>query len=234
MPGVVRVFDTARAEDAPPGAGYLEDGMLVAWHVTDDPKKLLSALKRRINLVAAYGPKGQHAELGPGLYVSGAPEYWSVRAQSKWAFLTTLSDEHLSRLTDALAFEINKQERNHWLSRTESEFGFRVLDDVDRGRQPPAYLTALSGQPYAILFWKESFLKPLGIRGSGPPALVEVRLSGKFAELASDWPAPDVLRRLRRMGYSGVYTRPGLGTAAELVVWDARTVKSAHVVPWRE
>ena len=73
------VYDTRSNEGLGAIARAPGDDTLVSWHVTDRPDKLAAFLKRRGRLVAAYGPKGKHAELGPGLYL-GPPSYWRGRS----------------------------------------------------------------------------------------------------------------------------------------------------------
>jgi hypothetical protein len=60
--------------------------------------------------------------------------------------------------------------------------------------------------------------------------VLEVRLVGRFGELARSRPPAALLRLLRRAGLAGVFTRSGFSTNPELVVWSGRSVRGAKVV----
>lgn len=65
-PDLIRLWDTRdlREGDDIPGIGVVHDRAIITYHVTDDPSRPSSALRKRANLLQAYGPKGAHAELG--------------------------------------------------------------------------------------------------------------------------------------------------------------------------
>lgn len=231
---VARIFDTRTMEDGYgiSSIGTVYDGALQTFHVTDKPEKLLASLKRRANVVAAYGPKGQHAELGPGLYMSGVPEFWLGRAHGKWSFLDDLTASQVKRLTYAIVDEVDSQHDSGRITRSETSHADRILDAVRAGRHPSALLE-LANQPYAIQFWRPTFLSPLGIEPGRPPSIVELNVVGRFAELNRSQPPAKLLRAMRAAGLQGAFTRMSMGANAELVLWDSRAVRSARVLPQR-
>ena len=91
----------------------------------------------------------------------------------------------------------------------------------------------LANQPYAIAFWRPSFLEPLGIEPGRPPSVVEVNVVGRLAELNRSMPPAKLLRTMRRSGLQGAFTRMGMGANAELVLWDSRAVRSTRILPPR-
>jgi hypothetical protein len=232
---VRRVLDTRTMEDGYEigGIGIVYNGALETFHVTDKPQSILRAVKRRTNVVAAYGPKGAHAELGPGLYLSGVPQFWMGRASGKWSFLDTLSASKTGQLVDALAERVDEDRANGRLTRNEVSRADRTLDGVRSGSYGASALLELAGQPYGIAFWRPSFLQPLGIEPGAPPSIVEVNVVGRFAELNRSMPSAKLLRAMRKSGLQGAFTRMSMGSNAELVLWDSRAVRSARVLPQR-
>lgn len=230
---VARIYDTRTMEDGYEisGIGIVYNGAMETFHVTDKPQAILRAVKRRTNVVAAYGPKGAHAELGPGLYLSGVPQFWMGRAAGKWSFLDTLPPSKTGRLVDALAERVDEDRANGRLTRNEVSRADRTLDGVRSGAYGASALLELAGQPYGISFWRPSFLGPLGIEPGKSPSIVELNVVGRFAELNRSMPSAKVLRALRRSGLQGAFTRMSMGTNAELVLWDSRAVRSARVLP---
>jgi len=227
---VVRLVDTTSWDDIP-GIGQIDEGVLTTYHVTDDPGRVLDALRRRVDLIAAYGQKGRWAELGPGLYFSSVPEYWVGRSADKWGFLRTVEGAGLARLLEALEARILDDAALHRLTETETEHALLVIARVRDGSYRPDQLLLVADQPYAIAFWKKSFLEPLGIEASPTPRMVEAKIVGTLAELKGSHPPTDLLRQLRRMGLVGVYTRGGWSTNPELVLWDSKAVISARELP---
>lgn len=229
---VRRVYDTRQMEDGYElgGVGIVYDGALQTYHVTDHPEKLIASLKRHANVVSAYGPKGKHAELGPGLYMSGVPEFWMSRAHGKWSFLDTLPQGKTNRLVDALAERIDDDRDKGRLTMSETLRADRTLAGVRSGSYGASALLELAQQPYGIGFWRPSFLAPLGIEPGRPPSIVELSVVGTFAELNYSFLAPKLLRVLRRSGLQGAFTRMSMGTNAELVLWDSRAVRSARIL----
>jgi len=219
-----------REGDDIPGVGYVSDGQLVTFHVTDDPDKIRALIKRRAKLMAAYGSAGRSSELGPGLYVSGNPQYWIGRAHGKWDFLKTLSASALERLIAQLRAEIEEQRVRKWLSTSEYEHGVRDLEYVAQGHYEPTILTMFAGQPYNIKFWEPRYLAKLGIAPGRKPRVLEVRVVGRFAEVNRSHPDFALLRTLRRGGVAGAFTRASMATNPELVIWDPKSITSVREV----
>lgn len=225
------IYDTAEMRDVP-GIGHIDKGKLVTYHVTDEPKKVERMLARgNVRLMAAYGKAGQHSELGSGLYVSGNPDYWVNRARGKWDFLKTLSGDKLKLVCILIRDEIEELHKRKWLSAGEYERGIRDLGYVEQGTYDPGVLTMFAGQPYNIAFWKPEVLKPLGIEPGKKPRVVEIRIGGKLADIRKGYDA-SLFRRLRRAGVAGAFTRAGMSTNPELVLWDPKAIASVREVDW--
>lgn len=225
LPGVRAIVDTRRGEDVR-GIGHAEGDVLVTYHVTDRPEAIVRLLRRRPNLLASYERK--RSELGPGFYVSGVPEFWVGRATRKWSFLRELKPGQVFALTGALTKEVEGDRR---LTDNELARALRDIRLVETGVYDPDVLTFLAGPPYTIAFWRPEFLKPIGITPSRPPGVIRVHVRGRFAELSSSYPPAPLLRTLRRAGYQGAFTRSGISTNPELVIWDPRAIVSAEIEP---
>jgi len=222
------IYDTSEMDDVP-GVGFVEDGQFVTYHVTDDPEGVRTKLSRPgIRLMAAYGEKGRTSELGPGLYVSGNPHYWVGRASKKWDFLKGLKGDAILNLAGALRALIEKDRR--FLSRNEYEYAMRDIRLVENGTYDAEALVNLANQPYNIKFWRPEFLRALGIEPGPEPAVVEIRIEGLLADVRGGHD-PDLFRRLRKAGVAGAFTRAGMSTNPELVLWDARAIRSVREVP---
>src|SRR5262249_2770606 len=130
-------YDTAWNDDLPGIARTNGDGSSKSWHVTDSPKHALKTLQvRRTNLIASYGPKGQHAELGPGFYV-GNPHFWSGRSSHKWKFLSRLDRPMYLRLASYLRMELHEDRRHGRITERELERGQHALKE---GLDNPSHL----------------------------------------------------------------------------------------------
>lgn len=228
-PDLYRIWDTAtlRSGDDIPGIGREDNGAIITYHVTDDPERALVAIKKRADLSAAYGPKGSHAELGPGLYASAVPDYWISRARRKWDFLPALTRDQTHALVVALRERVRRDSR--WYAHGELERAERDLDLVERGVYDATALLFLASQPYAIPFYKDEILAPLGIKGGPTPSVLTLRVRGRFAELRRSYPDPALLRMLRRAGVSGAFTRAGMGTNPEIVIWNVHAIERAEL-----
>jgi hypothetical protein len=228
-----RVLDTKtlREGDDVPGVGYADgSGALVTYHVTDNPEAVSALVARKGRLMAAYGEKGKWSELGPGLYVSGNPHFWVGRARGKWDFLKRLTPTQTAALLTRLRSDLEEMHKRRWLSANEYSNAVRDLGLVDQGHYEPTVLTMMAGQPYNIKLWEPSYLAPLGIEPGRKPRVLEVRIVGKFAELGGSHPDVTLLRTLRRGGVAGAYTRAGMATNPELVIWDPKAVVSVREV----
>jgi hypothetical protein len=229
-----RLFDT-RAHPGRDlnGAGYIDDqGVLTTWHITDHPDQVLRLLHRHGRIVAAYGPRGQHAELGPGLYFSDRPRMWISRARSKWDFLAPLTDAQLATLCQALDRRITKEVYDGYITPSEGVQAQRTIAQAWNNPAARNVLVILCDQPFNVHFWKADFLRPLGLQPSPTPTMIEAQLVGVFAELTRAWPDPKLLRALRRDGVAGAFIPMGMGSDGQLVLWEPRAVIHARQVPY--
>lgn len=218
-------YDTRSNQDLPVIARSNDNGTARSYHVTDAPTRILSLLRRGpASFIVSYGPKGQHAELGPGFYV-GNPAVWSGRATRKWTFLDELDEASYGRLSTYLQHEIDRDHRNGRLTDREHTYAGRAIASGD-----PGFLVGtLANPPYSVSFWKPEILQPLGIMPSNPPSVLAIDFQGRYVELLRSRPPPVVLRLLRRMGYSGVFTRSSMGSNPELVIWERRNIVGARL-----
>lgn len=210
-----------------PGIGVIHDGVLETHHVTDDPAAVLRAIRQKRNLIAAYGLKGKNAELGPGLYFSGVPDFWIGRSREKYSFLENLTRAQMQELTHKLDRDVSDMVWNRYITMSEADDARDVVFGVMDGERKPSALVMLAGQPYNIAFWKDSFLSPLGIRSSTEPGLVTVGVRGLFARVCCDYLPAAEYRALRRMGAVGVYKTPTMTVNPELVLWDVKAIVNA-------
>jgi len=229
---LTRIADTAamRQGDDIPGVGYSDGKALVTYHVTDDPAAVSALVKRRGRLMAAYGERGRSSELGPGLYVSGNPQYWISRSHGKWDFLKRLSAGEQERLLQRLRQDVEELRVRKWLSGSEYERGVRDLGYVADGTYDPSILTMFANQPYNLKFWQPEYLAEIGIAPGRKPRLLEVRVQGQFAQVSRSHPDHALLRTLRRGKVAGAFTRAGMSTNPEMVIWDPRAIVSVREV----
>jgi len=214
-----------------PGVGYADGtGALVTYHVTDNPEAVQAIIRRGGRLMAAYGEGGRTSELGPGLYVSGNPNYWVGRARGKWDFLKRLTAPQLSSLLTQLREDIEEMRARKWLSANEYSHAVRDLDLVRDGDYEPTVLTMVASQPYNIKFWEPSYLKRLGIEPGRKPRVLEIRVVGKFGQVSASHPDAGLLRTLRRGGVAGVFTRASMASNPEMVIWDPGAIQSVREV----
>lgn len=215
-------------------AAVVEDGHLVGYHVTDNTEKIKQTLQSSKKLTATYRKGvGKYAEMGPGLYVSATPQLWLNRSTGKWDFLKTLTPEQRKRLAEAIRNDrslkgqmvAGRLFRN--VTQNEEESANRWIDEwLNSGHDP--ILVMLAGQPYNIHFWKPEFLKPLGIEPSQPPKVLEVKFSGKFANLSkhvNDWP---VIADYIRKGLDGGFNPGGMVAYPELCIWRKECIMSIN------
>jgi hypothetical protein len=231
-----QVVDTSRlrAGDDIRGIGVVEQpGTLTTYHVTDDPIPVITLLGRKGRLMAAYGEKGQRAELGPGLYVSDNPSFWANRSRGKWDFLKRITAAELKRLGARLGDDLAERLSRRGISRDEYDRGMRDLGYVLSGQYGTDALVHLASQPYGIRLWDPEYLASVGIKPGSDPRVLEIRVKGQFAELSRNHPSAALLRSLRRGGVSGAFTRGGMATNPELVIWDPRAIVGVQEVPFR-
>lgn len=218
-------YDTRSDQDLSGIARSNGDGTARSYHVTDAPERMLSLLRRGpSSFLTSYGPKGQHAELGPGLYV-GNPSVWSGRATRKWQFLERLDDSSYARLAAYLRGEIDRDYANGRLTDRAHAYALRAI----ASGEPGFLVGTIANPPYAISFWRPEVLEPLDIAPSNSPSTLAIDFRGRYAELLGSHPPPALLRLLRRMRYSGVFTKSSMGSNPELVIWDRRDIVGARV-----
>lgn len=228
---LARIVDLRKSDDIH-GIGRVDHGVLTTYHVTDEPDAIIALIKRRARLMAAYGAKGQTAELGPGLYASGNPEYWLNRSRGKWDFLKGASRSTIEKLVSAVRSNVESQRRFKHISSGEYESAMRQLRYIDEGDLEPTNLANFSNQPYNIPIWKPEYLAELGIKPGRAPRLLELKLTGELAELSRSHPDPAVLRTLRRAGVAGAFTRASMATNPEIVIWDVAAIRRVREVPF--
>ena len=182
LPGVRYVLDTRRGEDVR-GVGHADGDALVTYHVTDRPADVVRFLRRRGALIKAYGEKGRTAELGPGFYASGHPEFWIPRARGKWSFLKGLDARSSARLTHALRQALLADRRRGRITASESA---RAVEDRTSRRSRGLRSRRAHGDRDAplrhpVLEARVSF--SLSISPGARPGVVELRVRGLFASL---------------------------------------------------
>lgn len=228
LPGVICIIDTDKPQSgdkhALGHAAVLKGDKIVGWHVTDSAKAIRQIVRKGGSLMRGYGARGQTAELGPGLYVSAVPHTWVNRSRGKWDFLKDISKTDLKKLVDVLKQKIDKSRQDEFISQNEYDYAARDLKNVKAGSCDADVLIGLAGQPVNIRFWKESFLKPLGIATAKQPIEVEIHLKGKFAGIEGSHAPPKTLRMLRRGGVDGAFIKGGFSGDAQLVVWNPKAV----------
>jgi hypothetical protein len=231
LPGVDGVVDTqdpstgrllGHAADLrmdPFGRDSWRHSVLVGWHITSDPAKVEGMLRRGASVMKAYGARGAHAEYGPGLYISAAPQLWTSRATGKWDFIKRLTAEQLEAVSEALQAEVVHQRETGYISQGEYEVAIRRLTQE---REYPQWWVDLAGQPYNISWWRDAWLESHGLRGlqQRPPSVVEVWLAGRYARMSHGYADRKVLNQLRRAGFQGAFHPGGMIGDPQLVVWD--------------
>jgi len=206
-------------------AGTLRGGSIFGIHVADSIKAIREIVKKKRSLMAAYGPRGAHAELGPGFYISAAPQLWMSRARGKWDFLEALTKPQLNKLLSALGKAVEEKKKVA-ISTAEAGYALRDIRYVREGKTDRGILRSLADQPYNIWFWQEEFLRPLGIEPAAPPKEFEVKVQGKFAKIQGFAVIPGkTLRALRKRGVDGAFFSGGFSSTPQLVVWHSRAVK---------
>lgn len=228
LSGVICIIDTNKPQSgdkhALGHAAILKGDKIVGWHVTDSAKAIRQIVRKGGSLMRGYGARGQTAELGPGLYVSAVPHTWVSRSRGKWDFLKDISKADLKKLVDVLGQRIDKARQDKFISQSEYDYAMRDLKNVKAGSYDADMLIQFAGQPFNIRFWKESFLKPLGISTVKQPIEVEVHLKGKFAGIEGSHAPPKTLRMLRRGGIDGAFIKGGFVGDAQLVVWNPKAI----------
>lgn len=227
--GVVRVVNAEVAGWRFKRAAYFDEEARVmrAFHVTDDPGRLMRKLAQGKDPDADATERDLGQELGPGLYVSDAPQIWMNRSRGKWAFLATLTERQRAALAQAVLDELHEQKAQRYISPTEYEVAVR---DVKRAQAPgeegarwgQEVFPHVASQPYNILVWQRAYLEPLGIEASPEPEQIPVTFKGDFAEMDRMLGERYVL--LREMDLDGAFLPGGFAWVPQTVIWTRRAL----------
>lgn len=211
-----------------------ENGILRAWHVTDDPEKVVDLLKAKGDFYAREG------DLCGGLYVSSVPHFWEGRSQKKWDFLPQMSREARFQLYDAISEKLVEQGQTGYITKSEFDRALRTMEltkESDRWQ----ILEIVANQPYNINIPK--MVEALQLATPFKPPYIQVDFVGRYLEFNTQRAieANEELLRLRHgstegltrldlcnmlkdYGWDGVYTKAGMGTNPELVIWNGDRV----------
>lgn len=234
------------------GAATPMNGHLMGFHLTDNPDEALRRLQSD-NLVAM----NPHGDLGGGLYISSVPDYWRVRSQRKWDFAKNLTKAQRQNLVNVILADPRYRKGGGYIADFEVDRLNRDLNMyVESG--DVTYLVITGNQPYNVSITAD-LTRKAGVPEPKEPGLVEVTLSGKFIDAAGLYTNPlrdEVINRARAwgminkpelmgftlntknvvnawldsMGYSGMFTRSGMGTNPEMVIWDRKAIVSFRKV----
>lgn len=208
------------------------DGTLRAWHVTDDPSKVVEILEGKVEFHPREG------DLCSGLYVSASPQYWRGRSQRRWDFMNTLSPEGLEALISAVAERVEEEKSSRYITESEYQNAIRILEQSKGYWQ---VLTLLADQPYNVNIQK--IAKERGIADPLPPIEVLVDFTGRYLEFntkraidaymellkkryktTKGVTRADLCDMLQEHGWDGIFTQSGFGTNPELVIWNPERI----------
>lgn len=206
------------------------DGTLRAWHVTDDPQKVVNLLKEKGDFYAREG------DLCGGLYVSTVPHFWQGRSNKKWEFLGTLSREARGTLYQAIYDRLVDQINSKYITPSE----FENAEGVIAQAMTTDYwqvLVVIANQPYNIDVPKMA--KELALATPFEPHEVPVDFVGRYLEFNTERAVKaneallllrhgsmegvtrlDLCNMLKSYGWDGVFTKASMGTNPELVIWS--------------
>ena len=201
----------------------LGNGAMEAWHVCDNPEKVLMALRNSKDIYEIYGAEHDDDELGPGLYVSAVPQLWMGRARGKWDFLQGLSAEDRRRIADEIKKDDKWTLEGRYLASFEIEYGLRDLEAWVRDGRNDYGIVSLAGQPFNMPVWRPEWLGRLGIKAGNQPKQVSVIFQGRFVDLTDqrdDW------REFRAMGLDGAFHKGGFTTTGQISIWRKKSIIS--------
>jgi hypothetical protein len=198
-----------------------------AVHVTDDPSRVYAKLRAGKDLDANASERELGQELGPGLYVSDAPDFWIGRSTNKWSFLTQLSTKQRQAFVRAATADVIEKGRRRYVSPSELEHAIRDAKLAFRdGRVLEAFVMRVAGQPYNVTdLWHAEFLNPLGIKAASEPQRIDVEFVGRFAWMEHDFQTPRTYSILRKLGLDGAFETMSMGTSAQTVIWRRNAVR---------
>jgi hypothetical protein len=210
------------------------DGTLRAWHVTDDPQKVIDLLKEKGDFYAREG------DLCGGLYVSAVPHFWEGRSQRKWDFLPKMSREARGDLYQAIYDKLVDEINSGYITPNE----FANAEGVMAQAMSSDYwqiLDIVANQPFNINIAKLS--KELGLATPFEPQSVPVDFVGRYLEFNTKRAIEaneallllrhgsmegltrlDLCNMLKEYGWDGVFTKASMGTNPELVIWSGDKV----------
>lgn len=211
-----------------------ENGTLRAWHVTDDAEKVVELLRTKGDFYARAG------DLCGGLYVSSVPHYWEGRSQKKWDFLPKMSKENRSKLYDAIHQRLIEQINTGYITRSEFE---RAEGDIEMAKKQDFWqiLDIVANQPFNVNITRMA--EDLGLATPFKPPYIQVDFVGRYLEFNTQRAIEaneallllkhgsleglsrlDLCNLLKDYGWDGVYTKAGMGTNPELVIWNGDRV----------
>ena len=233
------------------GAAIPEDGILSAYHLTDDPGGVMQKLKSNIPL-CQFNPAG---DLGCGLYVSGVPQYWRGRSTAKWEFAKQLNRAQRQSLANVILSDPRYRKGGGYLTDFEVDYLNRDLKQfVETG--DVNILAGTGNQPYNVRITAE-IARKAGVPEPKEPGFIKVKLQGKFINAAGLYSNAEIVNRaqawavinrpkllqynkrastqnivnawLCSMGYCGAFTKSGMSTNPEMVIWGRKAIIDAWI-----
>lgn len=205
-------------------------GYLRAWHVTDDPDKVVEMLRNRGDFYAREG------DLCGGLYVSGVPHFWAGRSNRKWDFLPRLSKEARGTLYQAIYDRLVDEIKSGYITQGEFERAESSMAQAMTGDYWQV-LDIVANQPFNVDII--GIAEHLGLATAFKPPHVQVDFIGRYLEFNTKraieaneallrltygrlegLTRTDLCNMLKDYGWDGVYTKSSMGTNPELVIWS--------------
>lgn len=210
------------------------DGTLRGWHVTDNPEKVIDLLRKRGDFYAREG------DLCGGLYVSAVPHFWEGRSQKKWDFLPRLSREARGTLYQAIYDWLVDEIKSGYITQSEFERAESSMAQAMTG-DFWQILDIVANQPYNVDIIGLS--ERLGLASQFKPPHILVDFVGRYLEFNTRRAIEaneallllrhdsleglsrlDLCNMLKSYGWDGVFTKAGMGTNPELVIWSGDKV----------
>jgi len=195
---------------------------LRGYHVTDDPKAVLTALRAGTPLDRGYDIAPHADLLASGLYFSGAPQLWVGRSANKWRFVDRLAADQRGQIAQAIRQD-SRFTGDWYLTDHEKERAARWLERFMESGSA-VYLQFLAEQPYNIHSWKPSFLAQFGLTNNDTPHHVPVQARGLFADVTSARLSDELVISLKQGGFDGAFVRGSIAFLPQAVVWYNRAV----------
>lgn len=233
------------------GAAVPENGFLLSYHITDDPRGVMQKLNSNIPL-CQFNPEG---DLGCGFYVSSVPQYWRGRSTAKWEFARQLNRAQRQSLVNVILSDPRYRKGGGYL--TDFEVGYLNRDLKQFAETGDVNLLAGTGnQPYNVRITAE-IARKAGVPEPKEPGLIKVKLRGKFINAAGLYSNAEIVNRaqawavvnrpkllqydkrastqnivnawLCSMGYCGAFTKSGMSTNPEMVIWGRKAIIDARI-----